>query len=241
MTELPLYYRVFVSLRHKIFSGAFGPQQPMPSEQKLCVEYGISRGTLRRALELLEDDGIVVRQQGAKTYVKALGYKASRQPRNLERVARKSNHEELFAGQVDQFYSVVAADKELLRQFSNQPKLGRIARIRKAGDRPYCFVISYLPLTIAQRIDWQTLGTKPVITAVVNAGYDFVKTEQVIAATVANAESAAALQAPLGSPLLLVRGLFVDKDGNSVMRKDGYFQPDSFEYRMTIYKQNKEG
>ncbi|MGI9308267.1 MAG: UTRA domain-containing protein, partial [Gammaproteobacteria bacterium] len=83
------------------------------------------------------------------------------------------------------------------------------------------------------------LGSKPVITAASEAGFDFVKVEQTISATVANEEAAAAMNTPLGSPLLRVSGLFIAADGTAIMRKDGFFHPDSFEYRMTL--QNSAG
>jgi DNA-binding GntR family transcriptional regulator len=92
-----------------------------------------------------------------------------------------------------------------------------------------------MPLEIADRIDWKRLGSRPVITAAIEAGYPFIKTEQVISATVADEEAATALGTPIGSPLLRLSGLFIDKEGNAVMRKDGYFRPESFEYRMTLY------
>jgi DNA-binding GntR family transcriptional regulator len=49
-----------------------------------------------------------------------------------------------------------------------------------------------------------------------------------------------ALNVPVGSPVLRVSGLFIDTDGNAVMRKDGYFHPESFEYRTTLYKQGTD-
>ena len=76
-----------------------------------------------------------------------------------------------------------------------------MVRIREQRGRPYCFVVTYMPLEIADRIDWKRLGARPVITAAVQAGYPFVKTEQVISATVADEEAAKALGIPIGSPL----------------------------------------
>lgn len=237
MSVLPLYHRVFLALRDQIVNGIYDHRKPMPSENQLCAEYDVSRATIRRALEVLEEEGLVERRQGARTYARALGYKASNQRRNLDLLARKKNHLDLLPGDIQQKYKIVRPDKITSRQFDKREKLGRVVRVRKQRGKPYCFVVTYMPLEIADRIDWQNLGAKPVITAAVEAGFPFVKTEQVITATVADEESAAAMDAPLGSPLLRVSGLFVAADGNAVMRKDGYFHPESFEYRMTLYIQ----
>jgi len=238
MTIQPLYYRVFISLRDKILNGAYERTAPLPSESKLCAEYEVSRATVRHALELLEEEGLVERRQGARTYPKPLSYKTSRR-RNLGSLGREMNHVDMLAGEIEQGYEVVKPDKKTWRQFNKQDRLGRVVRVRKSVGKPYCFVVSYMPLEIADRIDWENLGSKPVITAASEAGYDFVEVEQTISATVANEESAAAMKTPIGSPLLRVSGLFIAADGSAIMRKDGYFHPDTFEYRMTL--QNSMG
>jgi len=235
MNLLPLYHQVFLSLRDQIVNGAYDWREPLPSESQLRAEYDVSRSTVRRALDLLEEEGLVERRQGARTYIKALGYLPGQQRRNLDLVAQADNYKELFAGDIQQNYSVIKPDRELSRQFPNHKQLGRVVRVRELKGEPFCFVITYMPLQLADQINWAKLGSTPVITAVADAGYEFVKTEQVITATAADEESAVALNTPIGSALLRVSGLFIDADDKAVMRKDGYFRPESFEYRTTLF------
>jgi GntR family transcriptional regulator len=238
MSMLPLYHRIFLLLRDQIINGAYDCREPMPSEKNLCREFGVSRSTIRHALNLLEEEGMVDRRQGARTYAKALGYKASQQRQNLDLLGREKNYLDMLSGDIHQKYEVVDSDKQLWRQFNKQDKLGRVERIRESRGKPYCFVVTYMPLEIADCIAWEKLGSKPVISAVAEAGYDFVKVEQNITATVADEKSAVAIQVPIGSSLLRVSGLFIDSNDFAVMRKDGYFHPDAFEYSMTLYKKN---
>ena len=235
MSVLPLYHRVFITLRDQIINGVYDAREPMPSENELRKEYDVSRATIRKAMELLEEEGLVERRQGARTYAKALGYKTAENRRNLESIAREEQHLELLPGEIQQHYEIITPDKSLSRQFNQARQLGRVVRVREENKKPYCFVVTYLPMEIADRISWEKLGAKPVLTVVADAGYDFVKTEQVITATVADEESSKALAVPVGSPLLRISGLFIGGDEKPVMRKDGYFHPDSFEYRMTLY------
>jgi GntR family transcriptional regulator len=240
MNVLPLYHRVFLSLREQIVNGGYDWREPLPSESQLCKEYEVSRATIRRALDLLEQEGLVDRRQGARTYIRALGYQPGQQRRNLDLVTQADNYKELFAGDIQQSYSVIETDRELARQFDKRKQLACVMRIRELKRKPFCFVITYMPLELADQINWHKIGSTPVITAVEQAGYDFVKTEQVITATVADEEAAVALDVPIGSPLLRVSGLFIDHDDRVVMRKDGYFVPDSFEYRTTIYSHSTD-
>jgi GntR family transcriptional regulator len=235
MSVLPLYHRVFITLRDQIINGMYATGVPMPSENELRKEYDVSRATIRKAMELLEEEGLVERRQGARTYAKALGYKTAENRRNLESITREEQHLELLPGQIQQHYEIITPDKSLSRQFNQARQLGRVVRVREQNKKPYCFVVTYLPMEIADRISWEKLGAKPVLTAVADAGYGFVKTEQVITATVADEESSKALAVPVGSALLRISGLFIGPDEKPVMRKDGFFHPDSFEYRMTLY------
>jgi len=234
MSVIPLYHRIFLTLRDQIVNGAYDWWSPMPSEQELSAEFGVSRATVRRALGLLQEEGLIHRRQGARTYAKGLGYRATQQRRNLDLVSRDGHFQELFAGNLQQKFSVITPDKEMLRQFAGHRELARVARVRESRGKPFCFVVTFLPLYIANRIPWEALGAQPVISAVQNAGFPHSKVEQVITATLADEDSSTALDTPIGSPLLKVSGLFVDANGITLMRKDGYFMPDSFEYRMTL-------
>jgi len=237
MSILPLYHNVFLALRDQIVNGAYDSRKPLPGQGQLSAEFNVSRGTIRRALDLLEEEGLIERRQGARTYARALSYRASHQRKNLGALTHDKNYLRLLPGDVRHRYEVVKSDRELAKQFGQKKRLGRVVRLRKSRGKPYCLVITFMPLNIADHIDWEKLGDKPVITAAAEAGYDFARVEQAITATVANEEIAAALETPVGSPLLRVSGLFLDQDDNAIMRKDGYFYPESFEYRMTLYNQ----
>jgi DNA-binding GntR family transcriptional regulator len=70
LSSVPAYIQLAGILRARIESGKIGPGDPLPSETTLVQEYGIARGTIRRAIEVLRDDGLVVTVQGRGTYVR---------------------------------------------------------------------------------------------------------------------------------------------------------------------------
>src|SRR5918997_4109657 len=57
------------ALRGWLATGRHRPGERLPPEQELSAHLGISRGTLRTALQRLEDSGEIVRRQGSGTYV----------------------------------------------------------------------------------------------------------------------------------------------------------------------------
>jgi GntR family transcriptional regulator len=65
----PLYAQVASYLRVKIYSGAWTPAAPLPNEAALAKDIGVSIGTVRKALELLEEERLIDRRQGRGTFV----------------------------------------------------------------------------------------------------------------------------------------------------------------------------
>ncbi|HVX44350.1 MAG TPA: GntR family transcriptional regulator [Mycobacteriales bacterium] len=66
---VPLHAQLANQLERRILSGAWTPGAAMPSESALCAQYRISRITVRRALNDLENEGLVERVRGRGTFV----------------------------------------------------------------------------------------------------------------------------------------------------------------------------
>lgn len=65
----PAYLRIADDLREQIHSGQLAPNDPLPPERDLCVEHDVSRMTARRALTVLESEGLVYRSATRGTFV----------------------------------------------------------------------------------------------------------------------------------------------------------------------------
>lgn len=65
----PLYKGVQRALMEQLASGALKPGQLIPSERQLATEFSVSIGTLRKAIDELVENRILIRQQGKGTYV----------------------------------------------------------------------------------------------------------------------------------------------------------------------------
>lgn len=62
------YERIAADLASRVGAGEFGPDDLLPSEAALVVEYGVSRSTVRRAYRVLADDGVVVIRHGSGAF-----------------------------------------------------------------------------------------------------------------------------------------------------------------------------
>jgi DNA-binding FadR family transcriptional regulator len=61
--------RLAARLREQILSGAYRDGERLPAERQLAAQQGVSRGTLREALRLLEQDALLARKRGSGSYV----------------------------------------------------------------------------------------------------------------------------------------------------------------------------
>jgi GntR family transcriptional regulator len=69
MTRSILYLQISGALAEQIATGTWRPGAPMPNEGDLAREFGVSAGTMRKALDKLEAERIVERRQGRGTFV----------------------------------------------------------------------------------------------------------------------------------------------------------------------------
>lgn len=65
----PLYLEVRRRISEAIRSGEWRPGDAIPPEKKLCERFGVSMGTLRKAVDELTASGVLIRQQGRGTFV----------------------------------------------------------------------------------------------------------------------------------------------------------------------------
>jgi GntR family transcriptional regulator, arabinose operon transcriptional repressor len=68
----PLYVQIADIIRQNILDGTWHNGDSIPPEKVLCAEFNIARGTLRQALQLLEHEGLLWREQGRGTFIRLL-------------------------------------------------------------------------------------------------------------------------------------------------------------------------
>ncbi|WP_213455766.1 GntR family transcriptional regulator [Rhizomonospora bruguierae] len=140
----PRYRAIAAELRARIEDGRLAPGAPLPTENALMGEFGVSRGTVREAIAVLRSDGLVVTTHGRGTHVRAVGPTAPgdgiyRQRRDgIAGEAEGSRRAEKLLGtaQVAVEHAEVPATEtlaELLGVEPGTPVLRRRVRLESAG------------------------------------------------------------------------------------------------------------
>jgi GntR family transcriptional regulator len=238
MNERPpilLYHQIYVILREKILSGEYEKGDFFPSEQELSTSLRVSRVTVRRALDLLEQDHLIRRAQGRSTLI-APGVTArpvtaniAGQLDNALALGRQTRVELLQYGDVVPRQEIAAA---LNLPFGKMAHMN--VRVRLLQDAPVSHVTTFLPQALGKKIRRQDLlSSKPVL-SLVEREMPVEEAEQAIGATLADGKTSAALKVPIGAPLLEVRRLCYARGRMPIMITIALYNPDYYQYRLKL-------
>jgi GntR family transcriptional regulator len=214
----PLYYRLESILRGAIESREYRVGQNLPSERELGEQYGVSRITVRRALETLEREGLVRRGRGRSGGTFVLDRPALLRKRvrigSLDRVAgRQVSNIKIFT------FDVRPCDHETgsLLGLAPDEDVRYVERLISTADGPVAYVRNFVPLHIGAKIKRKELSAtflRDVLTK--HHGVAFAEVQDDVEAYLAESRVATLLKIRSGSPLLRITRLFIGPDGRPV-------------------------
>ena len=196
----PKYLRIYADLRDRISSGQWPAGSPLPAQRELAGEFGVSIMTLRQALQLLTDDGLVAARHGSGTYVAAryeydLGHLRSFAADLADQGAEISTR--LLAAQI------TTPPPEVGARLGGPGQVLQLRRLRLAGDRPLIVQTSYLPLPQAGGLDPAELAERGLYTVLAEHGLAVTRAAETITPCLLGPPEAADLGRPGGRPALL--------------------------------------
>jgi GntR family transcriptional regulator len=234
---VPLYHTTYLVLRRKILEGAFPPSVSMPPEMELAKQFGVSRITVRRALDELRMEGLITRSAGRGTY--AL-YDAAERPGIEERLSSDLIENLVALGlkakaQVLEF-TYVTAPAFIARDLQIEPDstVQRAVRLRSFRGRPFAHLTTFVPEDLGRTYTKAELTTNLLLSLFERAGVSACSAEQSISATVADPGVAEVLDIALGEPLLSITRLVRDQNDRPVEHLQALYRPDIYSYRMSM-------
>ncbi len=228
--------RVYLSLRDQIADGRLGDGDSLPGEQRLAASYGVSRVTVRRALDALADSGMIERRAGSGTTVRA-GAGATK-PVAMDFTTLMPQLVEMGQQTTARLLSFsYGAAPEFVASALRLPKGKQVqiaTRVRSADGIPFSHLTTYVPATIAQNYSEDDLATTPLFKLLERSGVQIDQAHQSVSATSAGPDVAEALEVALGSALLSLKRVVRDVDGNGVEFLSGLYRPDMFRLEMPL-------
>ena len=122
----------------------------LPGESQLCQLFGISRGTLREAMRVLEEEGVVIRKQGVGTFISNSKLSIRSTLDINEGVTEMIIGKSMIPGSKLTEIKTFKANKKLAEklQISPDEPLFMISRVRTANKIPIAYTIDYLPQSL---------------------------------------------------------------------------------------------
>jgi GntR family transcriptional regulator len=204
---VPLHRQLFLVLHDEIARGAIAPGEPLPTEQSLCEQFGVSRITVRRALADLAGEGLIERRHGVGSFVRE--HTPSR-----AQTGSGSYMDELrqtqFETEVEVVEFAVRAAPHAVADRLGWPgdalHLLRVRRERRTGE-PLMVTEAWLPAELAETITEATLVRAPLYGVLSDAGVVVDGMQHEITAEIAGPRTARLLNTAIGSALLRVNRL----------------------------------
>lgn len=142
---LPKYYQIAQGLREQMTSGRLKPNDQIPTEEALCHQYKVSRGTVQQAIRQLVQDGLIRRERGRGTFVNSLAkaqstfFTLTSFAQDMQRQGRLPTTKVLTAEEIPAPPEVA----ERLELVVGSPVL-HIVRLRLADRQPVAYETRYL-------------------------------------------------------------------------------------------------
>ncbi|MGW6916332.1 GntR family transcriptional regulator [Kitasatospora sp. NPDC054939] len=202
-------------LRRQVLSEAFG-SGPLPHEDRLAEEFGVSRNTVREALALLRGEGLVRRVPGSGTLVVA-----EKVPHGLNRLQglAETLHEHGEVTNEVRAFGPVRAPGPVARRFG-LPEGGDVVyveRLRRLNGLPLSLDLTYLAPDIGAALAPEDLVGQDIFRLIEEfTGQPLGRADITLEAVNADPHSATVLEVPRGAALLMLERLTSLADGRPV-------------------------
>lgn len=211
----PLYLQVRDFVAEHIAKGQWKPGTAIPNEGDLAREFGVSPGTVRKALDLLEGERLVTRRQGRGTFVND---QCSKELANRFINIRGPNGDRIVgADNSGGIANGVANEMERMRLcLLAGERVSRMHRVRFANGKPFMVVEACVPSSLFPSIEQVEGDPGRIVSLAQRYGILLGKAEERISIATVSRDVAEALGVPRGSPIAALDRVVRDNHGRPV-------------------------
>lgn len=222
----PLYQQLQRALREAIENRVLAPDDALPAERQIAAELAVSRITVRKAIDGLVEEGLLVRRQGSGNFV------AARIEKNFAKLTSfsedmRSRGRTPRSVWLKRAEGQVTPEEALTLKLSPGAPVYRFHRLRYADDAPMCLEFATISGDCLPSLDAVDLS---LYEALERAGNRPVRALQRLRALILTAEHAKLLNAHEGDAGLLVERLGFLRDGRAVEFCQTYYRGDTYDF-----------
>ncbi len=231
-SPMPLYYQVYTSITDRIASTEFKANERLPSERLLIDQYGVSRITISRAMDLLKEKGIIRLHHGK-------GHFVNRQKLHNDPTSRASIKDYLSEQGVETDWQVL--DKTWLNGPDSESiglnlpmgrKYFQAKLVMRTDGKPVGYYYVYVPGKIARAARVDAMNDGGLLEFLRDSPTsNNCKTERCLDAMLAEGEAANELQLSQGAAMMRIDIRYTASGETLVQAMRSFYRGDSFSYR----------
>jgi GntR family transcriptional regulator len=222
----PLYQQLQRAIREAIEQHVLAPNDALPPERQIAADLSVSRITVRKAIDALVEEGMLVRRQGSGNFV------ASRIEKNFAKLTSfsedmRSRGLKPRSVWLNRAQGAVTPEEALTLRLGPGAPVYRFHRLRFADGTPMCLEFATIVGTALPSLE--AVGSS-LYEALDRAGNKPVRALQRLRALLLNAEQAKLLHAKEGDAGLLVERVGFLPDGSAIEYCQSYFRGDTYDF-----------
>ena len=224
---VPLYHQLKELLTEKIEGGEWGPGHMLPAENDFVSEFRVSRATVRQALQLLANQGLIERIQGKGTFVARpkIAHNLASMFTSAADIARDGT---VPSVQMHGLHRL--KPRPAVRDHLGIPSGEDVYELRRsilANDHPLMLITSWLPANLFPGLEEKAFDRRTMRRVLLeDYGIDVGRQHKEVEVAILDEEEAEILKASVGMPALLVTYLSFTREGqpfefrNMIVRGD---------------------
>lgn len=228
MSSVHIYQTIYHDLSDQIASGILSPGQKLVSEAELAAQYGVSRMTVRQALDLLDADGAVIKRRGAGTFVAKRETTFRRQNR-LRSFREETGRPEAELTTRVLVQEVSAPPPHVTEKLALRPRQEavHIVRLRILDGVPAAIQATWISYGLAPQLARLNLEHSSLYHELAERfGIQLRWAEQEITASAATDQQAEWLNVKAGTPLIATTRVAYQDSGPAVEFTNGWTRPE---------------
>jgi len=143
------YEEITENIRNGILSGKYNPNEQLPLEKEMCEYYGVSRITIKKAVDELVIQGLIIKRRGSGTFVKAVGGSDVQELSMAKQFEgfSETNKDKKVSSKIVKF-EVIHPTEEIATKLkiTCDDFVYYTVRTRYADDEPYVIDYTYMPI-----------------------------------------------------------------------------------------------
>ncbi|WP_122892964.1 GntR family transcriptional regulator [Arcobacter peruensis] len=229
---IPLY----LQLKEKILEDIklnYKVNDIIPTEGKLEEKYKLSRITVRKAIEELEKDNIVIKKQGKGTFVKEqkILYDANSIGSLTQRLSKQKH---LLTTKSISFEIIEEREEHFVKDMLSCKKLLCIKRTRLLDEVPFALMFNYFDVNTVPDIDKKMNLESLYAFLKKEYNIEFHNAEEIVEAMIANDDDAKKLNIEKGSPLLSLKRLSYNQKNEPIEYSNLIIRGDMYKHKIIL-------